>query len=205
MGSALDLRLTWDAGYRGAELARLRDADHARLAEWLTQRLDAFGWTVVPEASFNHYGERGRIDLLAFHAATRMLLVVEIKTVIADIQELLGSLNIKQRVAPIVGRSLGWHAERAVPSLVVPESTTNRRRLAAHVRLFAGFTLRGKGAVAWIRRPEGIPGGVLLLVALPDRNAIGVRRAGRQRVRLQAGALSTTGLGDGAQKPPKPA
>jgi transcriptional regulator with XRE-family HTH domain len=119
IASAVELRLGWDAGYRGPELARLRDADHARLAEWLTQRLERFEWTVVPEASFNHYGDRGRIDLLAFHPPTGTLVVIEVKTVIAEIQDLLGALNTKERVAPAVARSLGWRAARgAVPGRV---------------------------------------------------------------------------------------
>ncbi len=183
ISSALDLRLAWDAGYRGAELARLRDADHARLAEWLTRRLEAFGWIVVPEVSFNHFGDRGRIDLLAWHAATQTLLVIEIKTVVVEIQDLLGTLHVKQRVAPGVARSLGWRPTRAVPFLAVAESTTNRRRLVAHARLFARFVLRGKGAATWLRRPDSDPGGLLMLVKLPDHSGIGVRRAGRQRVR----------------------
>ena len=183
--SALDMRLAWDAGYRGAELGRLRDADHALLAEWLTGRFEASGWTVVPEASFNHFGDRGRIDLLGYHAATQTVVVVEIKTVIAEIQDLLGKLDVKQRVVPTIASSLGWRAARVIPFLVVAESTTNRRRLAAHARLFARFAVRGKGAVAWIRHPDAAPSGLLLLVKLPDSNGVGARRAGRQRVRRQ--------------------
>jgi transcriptional regulator with XRE-family HTH domain len=190
IGSALELRLGWDAGYRGPELARLRDADHARLAEWLARRLEGHGWTVVPEATFNHYGERGRIDLLAFHPGTGTVLVIEVKTVIAEIQDLLGALNTKERVAPVIARSLGRRAAQTVPFLVVAESTTNRRRLTAHARLFARLAVRGKSAVAWIRRPDGAPSGLLLLVKLPDHNRVGVRRAGRQRVRLGRAAVS---------------
>lgn len=190
IASALEVRLQWDAGYRGAELSRLRDADHARLAEWLARRLEGLGWTVVAEASFNHYGDRGRIDVLAHHAATATLVVVEIKTVIVEIQDLIGALNTKARVAPVIARSLGWQVERSVPFLVVAETTTNRRRLGSHSRLFARLAVRGKAAVGWIRRPEGAPSGLLLLVKLPDRNGVGVRRAGRQRVRRQTVPLS---------------
>lgn len=204
IGSALELRLGWDAGYRGPELARLRDADHARLAEWLTQRLEMFGWRVVPEASFNQYGDRGRIDLLAFHPATAMLVVVEVKTVIAEIQDLLGALNTKERIAPAVARSLGWRAARAIPFLVVADTTTNRRRLTSHSRLFARLAVRGKGAGAWIRRPDGAPSGLLLLIKLPDHNHVGVRRAGRQRVRLQGGSVSVERLADRLAKPAEP-
>jgi transcriptional regulator with XRE-family HTH domain len=205
IASALDVRLGWDAGYRGAELARLRDADHARLAELLTRRLEEFDWTVVPEVSFNHFGDRGRVDLLAFHPSTQTLLVIEIKTVIAEIQALLGTLHVKERVAPNVARSLRWTATRAIPCLIVADSTTNRRHLAAHARLFARLNLRGKGAVAWLRRPDGAPDGLLLFVKLPDRIGADVRRAGRQRVRLSTAPLSVDGSPDGAKRPPEPA
>src|SRR5206468_1864401 len=107
-------------------------------------------------------------DVLAFHGATRTLLVVEIKTLIAAVQDLLGTLNVKERVAPGVARSLGWRPATIVPFLIVSESTTNRRRLADHARLFANLSLRGRGAVSWLRRPVSAPGGLLLLVKLPN-------------------------------------
>jgi transcriptional regulator with XRE-family HTH domain len=188
--AALGMRLGWDAGYRGPELGRLRDADHARLSEWLVRRLEKLGWTVVAEASFNHFGERGRIDLLAYHPRSRCLLVVEVKTVIVEVQDLLGGLSVKQRVAPVVARSLGWRAAALIPVLVVAEGTTNRRRLASHERLFARLTLRGPQAVAWLRQPSGAPDGMLLFVTLPHHNRVGSRRAGRQRVRLPSAPAS---------------
>lgn len=40
--------------------------------------------------SFNHYGDRGRYDILAFHPPTGILLVVEVKTGIGDVQATLG-------------------------------------------------------------------------------------------------------------------
>ena len=171
----------------------------------MTGRFERSGWTVVPESSFNHYGDRGRIDLLAFHPVTRTLVVVEVKTVIADIQELLGTLNAKERVAPVLARSLGWRAARVVPFLIVAESTTNRRHLVAHARLFGRFALRGKGAVAWIRRPDGTPSGLLLLVKSPDRSGVGVGRAGRQGVRLRQASTSVKGSRDGLATAVEPA
>ena len=192
--TALGIRLEWDAGYRGAELSRLRDADHARFEEWLARRLEAVGWSVAPEVSFNHYGDRGRIDLLAYHPPTRTVLVVEVKTVVADIQGLLGNLDTKRRVAPGVARSLAWGATHVVPLLAVREGTTNRRRIATHDRLFGRFSLRGPNAMSWLRQPSvsasGIPTGVPLFFRLPDRRDIDLRRAGRQRVRHRGAARS---------------
>lgn len=190
IATALGLRLRWDAGYRGAELGRLLDADHARLAEWLVRRLESVGWAVVAEASYNHFGERGRIDVLAYHALTRTLLVVEIKTVIVEVQDLLGGLSTKVRVAPTVARSLGCRPAAVIPCLVVSESTSNRRRLSEHERLFARLTLRGKQAVSWLAGPSAAVDGILMFVKLPDLNGVGARRAGRQRVRPKRGTSS---------------
>jgi transcriptional regulator with XRE-family HTH domain len=190
---ALDLRLRWDAGYRGAELARLRDADHAACAELIMRRLRELGWVVRAEVSFNHYGDRGRIDLIAFHAPTGTLLVVEIKTVISDVQGLLGGMDVKERVAATVARSIGFRPRRVVPMLVIVEGTTNRRRLREHASLFSRFGCRGRSAAAWLRSPTADPGIALLVLAkLPNRRLSAIRRAGRQRVRLTRTALSTT-------------
>lgn len=186
VAKVLEVRLAWDAGFRGSELARLRDADHARASEALVRRLERLDWRVVAEASFNNYGERGRIDVLAYHHATRTLLVIEVKTLVVEVQSILGGLSVKQRVARSVCGPFGWRPTVTVPALVVVESSTNRRRLADHERLFARFTLRGRTALAWLRRPVGAPEGLLILLDSSSHSRTDVRRAGRQRVRLRA-------------------
>ena len=40
-----------------------------RSSSAMVQRLRPDGWEVATEVSFNVYGERGSIDILAFHAA----------------------------------------------------------------------------------------------------------------------------------------
>ena len=114
---ALDVRLAWDAGFRGSELARLRDADHARATEALIGRLERRGWTAVAEVSFNNYGERGRIDVLAYHPPTRTLLVIEVKTLIVEVQAILGGLSAetancasRSTFPRLAARSCGAHA-----------------------------------------------------------------------------------------------
>ena len=47
-------------------------------------------WVAVPEVTFSIYGERGAIDILAWHEPTRSLLVIELKTELVDIQETSG-------------------------------------------------------------------------------------------------------------------
>jgi transcriptional regulator with XRE-family HTH domain len=201
VAKALEFALGWDVGYLRAELARLRDADHARCAEVFMKRLVAMGWIVHPETSFNHYGDRGRIDLLAYHPPTGVLLVIEIKTVIADVQDLLGALDVKHRVATGVARSMGLQPRFVTVALVVMENSTNRRRLAEHPHLFTRFALRGRKATTWLRDPGSAqPTGLLAMLKLPERSHADVRRAGRRRVRVGAARASVEeGAGTAAQ------
>ncbi|MGH2418827.1 MAG: helix-turn-helix domain-containing protein, partial [Candidatus Limnocylindria bacterium] len=62
------------------DLDRLLDADHARLVEMWADRHQRAGWSVWAEASYSIFGERGRIDLLCFHAPTGTLEAAECKT-----------------------------------------------------------------------------------------------------------------------------
>ena len=58
-------------------------ARHAALAEAVVADLVARGWAVRPEVTFSSWGERGSIDLLAYHPALR-LLVIDLKTELVD-------------------------------------------------------------------------------------------------------------------------
>jgi hypothetical protein len=132
---------------------------------------------VQPEASYSHYGERGRIDLLAWHARSRILLVVELKTEVVDVQELLGSLDAKVRLAPVVARQLGWGTPASVvPAIVSADSSTNRRRVRAVDPLFERYALRGKRALSWLRRPTGAVSGLLIFSILSSAPSSRVRR-----------------------------
>ena len=91
LGARLRVRIEW----HGEVLDRLADAAHAELQNAFADLLRAAGWSVAVEVSFNHYGDRGRCDVLAFHPATGILAVVEVKTAIGDVQDLLGRLDTK--------------------------------------------------------------------------------------------------------------
>lgn len=68
-----------------AEVTKLLDAGHARLADRVVGLLRAAGWAVIVEYTFSHYGERGSVDIVAWHAAARTLFIVEIKTILLDV------------------------------------------------------------------------------------------------------------------------
>ena len=72
---------------------RLIDAGHALLQEKAAALVASNGWLVRSEVSFNHFGDRGRVDVLAFHPSARTLIVVEVKTAIGDLQETLGRIE----------------------------------------------------------------------------------------------------------------
>ena len=69
LGASLDIRLRWN----GEGLDRLLDQAHAELVEGFVRRVTACGWTADVEVSFSLWGERGSIDILGWHPATRSL------------------------------------------------------------------------------------------------------------------------------------
>lgn len=175
LGGRLDARILWN----GPELDRMLDEGHARVAAAVKRRLERWGWQVRVEVSYSRYGERGRIDLLAFHPAVRILLVIEVKTELVDVQALLGTLDQKARLAPFVAERFGWRPRHVVPAIVFLEHSATRKRLAMVDTLFDRFTVRGRAAVSWLRKPSTpIPPGLLWLTAAGER-----REAPRERVR----------------------
>jgi hypothetical protein len=66
----------------------------------------------------------------------RVLLVVEIKTVIADVQGLLGGVDVKVRLASRIVAERGWRPAAVTPAIIVSDTQTNRRRVAEHHTLF---------------------------------------------------------------------
>ena len=60
------------------ELATMSVTLHDAVAAWFAHRWGL--WRLSPEVSFSVYGERGIIDVLAWHPKTKILLVIELKT-----------------------------------------------------------------------------------------------------------------------------
>ena len=175
LGARLDLRVLWN----GPELDRLLDAGHAAVAASVKRRLERWGWLVRVEVSYSRYGERGRIDLLAWHPSSGILLVLEIKTDLVDVQQLLGSLDAKARLARHIVQPFGWTVRAVVPGIVFGEDKTVRRRLTTLDTLFDRFGTRGRAALTWLRRPDGAPSGLLWFVRITPSKA----PSGRLRVR----------------------
>jgi len=164
LGARLLVRVLW----QGEELDRLLDRYHASLVDAMLRELQAYGWVAIPEATFQVYGERGSIDILAWHAATRTLLVIEIKSVVPDIQATVAGLDRKARLAPRVGEDRGWQATHVARLLVLPGDRTSRRRVAAFAATFdRALPARTTAVKRWLRAPSGAIAGILFLPNLP--------------------------------------
>ena len=155
LATALDAFLAVDFQWRGAELDRLIDARHAAITNIAARRLERCGWVVHPEVSFNHFGDRGRCDLVAWHPETRTLVIVEVKTLLGDLQDVLGRIDVKVRLGAVIARELGLgRPARVIGALVPAEHGANRRVIRQHDALFRRFGTRGRQAIGWLRRPD---------------------------------------------------
>jgi transcriptional regulator with XRE-family HTH domain len=155
IAEALDVVVRLTATWRGGELDRLLNSRHSALheavARWL---LSLPGWQVAPEVSFAVFGERGVIDILAWHEPTRTLLVIELKTEIVDVNDLMGRVDVKQRHAIEIARERGWNAKRVAAWVIVADSSTNRRRVARHkTTLRAAFPANYQAVASWLAYP----------------------------------------------------
>jgi transcriptional regulator with XRE-family HTH domain len=155
IGRALDIRVGVQAWWRGGEVDRLLDRGHASLVEHVVRRLTALGWEPSVEFGFNHFGDRGSVDVVAWHAADRILLVIEVKTRIGDVQELLATFGRKVRIVPVaVEQQRGWKPGSVARMLVLPDSRSNRSVVDAHAASFdAVWPDRTAAMWRWIRRP----------------------------------------------------
>ena len=151
LGMRLDIGVRW----QGADLDRLLAAGHARMHELLAGLFATHpGWVAIPEVSFAVYGERGVIDLVAWHPATRSLLLVELKTALGDPQLLVATMDRRIRLAAAVVAGRGWRPSTVSAWVLVADTRTNRRREVAHRGLLrTRFPMGGRELRAWLRSP----------------------------------------------------
>lgn len=186
VASALDIRADLVLRWRGGDLDRLLNRAHSGLHESVARTFrDAWpAWVLAPEASFAIYGERGVIDILGWQSGRRALLVVELKTDIVDVNELLSTLDRKRRLARRIASERGWDALTVSAWLIILEGSTNRRRVRAHEAMLAG-ALPGDGRTArqWLRDPFG---SVACLSFWSDSHGATVGRPSRPIRRVRA-------------------
>jgi transcriptional regulator with XRE-family HTH domain len=183
IGADVNLAPTW----RGPKLARLLDKRHAALQNAVASELSELGWVLRIEEPFNHFGDRGSVDILGTWPVNGALLIVEIKSEIDSLEETVRTLRMKSRVVPIVQRRDSGRASGPVGAvLVLPEGSTHRDLLMRHGALIsASLPARNWDVRRWLAEPAGDlrgvlffrdtdPGGTKLDLATPDR----IRRPG---------------------------
>jgi transcriptional regulator with XRE-family HTH domain len=155
IGRVLDVRIDINARWRGGSLDRMLSLRHSLLAVSVAARFERWpGWSLAPEVSFSIYGERGVIDLLAFHQPSRSLLVIELKTAVIDINETIGNLDREARLAPRIARERGWEPDQVSRWLIVSRSKTNLRRIDVHRSVLrAAFPDDGRLMQSWLLDP----------------------------------------------------
>jgi transcriptional regulator with XRE-family HTH domain len=152
LGAELEVRIRW----RGEELDRLLDAVHAAMVERLIEILVPLGWQCAAEVTFMVAGERGSVDVLAWHEPSGRLLLIETKSVVPDIQQMLGSFDRKVRLAPTIAAQRGWHGSGVARAIVMVDTATNRRR-AGRFAATLRSTLPDDGPTIrrWLANPAG--------------------------------------------------
>jgi hypothetical protein len=203
LGITVDLVLRW----KGPELDRLIDARHARLVKAVVSRLGP-DWSVGAEYTFNHYGDRGSVDVLAWHAGARALLLIEVKSELDSLEAVLRSMDMKTRVVPaLLARERGWPAQSIASVLVLPDESVARRAVARLSPVFdVALPARTILVRQWLGKPAVHLRGVWFLADTPTRRALrnpgsaGLVWTGRgPRSHAQSEALKIgTGLGGAA-------
>lgn len=185
----VEARLTITATWRGAELDRLIDADHAALAALVARRLEQAGWDVFLEVTYGEFGDRGSIDVLGLRPAAAAAIVTEVKTDLPSAEATGRKLDEKARLVPtIVQRRWGWRPTEVGRLLVLPD-TGRLRRLVARVeilrRMLPDDVARAR---SWLRRPDSGLAGIVFLPLITPRNA-------RRRIRVRAAAAGPGATG----------
>lgn len=181
LGARVEVRLSW----QGEGLDRLLDREHARLVEFITRLLRRMGWDVRTEVTFWIRGERGSVDILAWHESTQTLLVTEIKSVVPDVQATLSSMDRKARLGFDIAATVGWRPETIARLLVINASRTARRRISAHGATFdAALPHRIVQIRRYLANPRGeILRGLMFVTASPQAPVRHRQPARQQRVR----------------------
>jgi transcriptional regulator with XRE-family HTH domain len=177
IASALGATLIVDIRYRGGLGDRLVDAAHSALVELVVGVPERASWQIELEFGFNVSGERGSVDVLAWHPTTRTLLIVEVKSRFLDLQDMLVVLARKIRLGPdVVREERGWDPLHVARLVVTSASTENKSVMAKHPALFStALPARALAIRRWLRSPQGpIAGGWLV-----SPEALG-RRTGRR-------------------------
>jgi transcriptional regulator with XRE-family HTH domain len=180
IGAVLEIEMPFGPRWRGPELRRLLDDDHAAIVGIAVRHLQGLGWSVLVEWSFNHYGERGSVDVVAWQPTLRALAIIEVKTRIVDLQDLLATHDRKVRIGTrLLPREHGWVPRSIGRIVVVPDRSAVRAAVDRHgAVLSAVLPARTREIRRWVQSPDGNAAGIWFI---PDTARGGTKRPQRGR------------------------
>jgi transcriptional regulator with XRE-family HTH domain len=158
VGAVLDIRVDLITRWRAGDLDRLLNARHSALHDDVATmfRDELPEWVLAPETSFSIFGERGIVDIVAWHPGRKALLIIELKTDISDVNELIGTVDRKRRLAAQIVRDRGWVPRSVSTWVIVAAGRTNRARVARHSAVLrAAFPMDGRQIRGWLQDPKG--------------------------------------------------
>ncbi len=155
--AAIDMRIDLVPRWQGVDLDRVMVGAHDALQRAVLRYIASLpGWVAVAEATYSIFGERGAIDVLAWHEATCTVLIIELKTLLVDPAEIRRKNDERQRLAAKIAADRGWHAKSVAVWLVFADTRTNRLRVEESTDILkTPATLDGRAMRAWLRRPSG--------------------------------------------------
>ena len=137
-------------------MAKLLDERHAALLRAVATVLQGLGFEVHVEYTFNIWGERGSIDILAWHPLFRATLPIEVKTRLVDLQDLFATTGRKRRLLAAICRAESWESVAAASLIVLPEEGWARSGVRKFAPLFdTAFPARTVEVRQWLHRPSG--------------------------------------------------
>jgi transcriptional regulator with XRE-family HTH domain len=168
LGASIRIDVLW----RGGLGEQLMDERHAAMGVAVTRTLQAMGWKVLPEVTFQRFAERGSIDLLGVNEGLRAICILELKSIVRSYEETQRRLDVKARLARgIAEQRLGWRPRTVGVVLVIHDTSTNRGRVSAIGPLLrAGLPSTSREVRRWFADPSGPLRGVWFLT-LPSRDA----------------------------------
>jgi hypothetical protein len=108
--------------------------------------------------------------------------MIELKTAIVDLLELLGTVDRKVRLTAEIARERDWRPRFVAAAVIVSEGRTNRRRVHEHASLVrAALPSDGRSLHPWIKAPSGPIRALAFWPNLPTRLTRGGRGAAQSR------------------------
>lgn len=147
-----------------------RDAVHARMLAYTEGRLRRSGFEIAREVPIGVDRVRGWIDLLAWRARDRVLIVVEAKGDIHDVGALERQVAWYEREAWDAARRLGWRPSRIAVAAVALASRHNAELVRTHAdTLGRCFPSRPARLAAILAGEQPMPGTRSLAFVDPRR------------------------------------